>query len=118
MKVLEYVSKVVDSICAMPKLTFTKTKQPDQGKVSFKVTLGVMPDYSFSGKGLRLDGVTDGKPAANAGLKAGDIVIKIGEYEIGDIQQYMKALGKFNKGESTDVEVLRGKEVIKKRVTF
>jgi S1-C subfamily serine protease len=65
-----------------------------------------------------LDGVTDGKPASVAGFKTGDIVIKIGNFEINDIQEYMKALSNFSKGQTTDVEVMRGKEVIKKSVTF
>jgi len=117
-KVLDYIVNIIDALSQIPKLEFSKTRQPDQAKVSFKVTLGVMPDYSYSGKGLRLDGVTDGKPASVAGFKTGDIVIKIGNFEINDIQEYMKALSNFSKGQTTDVEVMRGKEVIKKSVTF
>ena len=45
----------------------------------FKVTLGVVPDYMYDGKGMRIDGVTDGKPAAKAGLKVGDVVVKLGD---------------------------------------
>jgi hypothetical protein len=26
--------------------------------------LGVVPDYLYDGKGMRIDGITDGKPAA------------------------------------------------------
>ena len=78
---------------------------------SFKVTLGVVPDYAYSGEGMRIDGVTDGKPAAKAGLKAGDVVVKLGDHRITDMMSYMKGLGRFTKGEQTVVIVLRdGKE--------
>ena len=40
----------------------------------FTVSLGIMPDYAFSGNGVKVDGVTDGRPAQKAGIKAGDII--------------------------------------------
>ncbi len=94
------------------KLPFTKTKDPSPGKTRFKVTMGVMPDYSFSGKGLRVDGVTADRPAAKAGLLRNDIVTKLGDWEINDINDYMSALGKFNKGDKTKVVFLRGTETL------
>lgn len=100
------------------KLPFTKTKDPSPGKTRFKVTMGVMPDYSFSGKGLRVDGVTADRPAAKAGLLRNDIVTKLGDWEINDINDYMSALGKFNKGDKTKVVVLRGIETITSEIEF
>ncbi|MBK9318562.1 MAG: PDZ domain-containing protein [Bacteroidetes bacterium] len=84
----------------------------------FKVTLGVVPDYAFEGEGMRIDGVSDGKPAAKAGLLAGDIVKQIGDHKVLDMMSYMKALGKFNKGEKATVTLLRGKEEKKIDVEF
>lgn len=75
---LEYISELINETLNQPKLTFSKTASPTSTKTSFKVTLGVMPDYSFEGKGLRIDGVTDGKPASKAGLTKGDVVIELG----------------------------------------
>ncbi len=100
------------------KLPFTKTKDPSPGKTRFKVTLGVMPDYSFSGKGLRVDGVTADRPAAKAGLLRNDIVTKLGDWEINDINDYMSALGKFNKGDKTKVVFLRGAETLTSEIEF
>ncbi len=116
--VLHYIIKIVNATDGLPKMQFLKTRNPDTGKASFKVTMGVMPDYAFEGKGLRIDGVTDNKPAFNAGAKKGDIVIKMGETEVNNIQDYMKGLSEHKKGDTVDVKVLReGKEVILK-VTF
>ncbi len=67
---------------------------------------------------MRIDGVTDGKPAANAGLEAGDIVIQLGEIKVLDMMSYMKALGKFKKGDTTKVKVKRGSQEVEKDITF
>jgi len=116
--VLEYVVRLINATSSNEKLKFLKTRNPDTGKSTFKVTMGVMPDYAYEGKGLRIDGVTDGKPAANAGLKKGDIVTKLGDTEIKDIQEYMKALSKNKKGDTVPVKVLRDGKEIELKVTF
>jgi len=109
-KVLEYIITLVEKTYRYPKLKFQKTRNPDTGKGGFKVTMGVMPDYTYEEAGLRIDGVTDGKPASKAGILKGDVVKKLGDFEVKNIQDYMKALGNFKKGDKTKVEVLRGKE--------
>ena len=103
------------------KLAFTKTKDEDTRKAAaFKVTLGVMPDYVYQGKGMRIDSVIGGRVADKGGLKDGDIVIQIGDVEVSDIYKYMEGLAKFKKGEKAKVTVLRGKKQKKvtKEVTF
>ena len=77
-----------------------------------------MPSYTSDGNGLRIDGVTEGKPGQKAGIQTGDIVIQMGEFEIKDIQNYMEALGKFEKGQTIPVKVKRGEEVITLTVVF
>ncbi|MGZ4036035.1 MAG: PDZ domain-containing protein, partial [Bacteroidia bacterium] len=84
----------------------------------YKVTLGLMPDYTFEGKGMRVDGVTDGKPAFKAGIKTGDVVLQIGEKKVGNLNEYMKALGTMKKGDTVEVIVLRDGKEIKINVTF
>lgn len=100
------------------KLNFVKTKDISPGKMRFKVTLGVMPDYSFSGEGMRIDGVTPDRPAAAAGLLRDDVVIQIGDFPVKDMMGYMSALGKFEKGETVPVTVLRNRSTYIVNVTF
>ena len=116
--VLDYIARVVEATCTFPKMEYSETKQPQNQARSFKVTMGVMPDYAFDKKGMRIDGVTDGKPAAKAGLKAGDIIMKIGDMDIADVYTYMDALGKLKKGDATKVTVQRGAESLVFDVTF
>lgn len=117
-KVLDVVIQVVKGLDSSRKLTFQQTKANEDNTPRFKVTLGIMPDYTFEGEGLRADGVTDGKAASKAGLLKGDIIIGMGDMEIKDIQDYMKGLAKFKKGDSTTVRVKRGEEEKKLDVTF
>lgn len=116
--VVEYIYTLVNSLDKKKKLTFTKTKDESQTRMAFTVTLGVMPDYLYDGKGMKLDGVKDGKPGQIAGLMKGDIIIRMGELEVPDMQAYMKCLTLFKTGQTVEVVFLRdGKEMIKK-VTF
>lgn len=106
-QVIEFIIRVIEETEKLPKLAFTPTKNSEEVKTTFKVTLGIMPDYTFEGKGVRADGVTDGKPAGKAGMKAGDVIIQLGENSVSSMQDYMKALSFFSKGDSTKVKVLR-----------
>lgn len=117
-EVLEYIAALIEKTYSYPKLTFSKTRNPDMGKSAFKVTMGVMPDYTYEGEGLRIDGVTDNRPAAKAGVLAGDVVKKLGDMEVKNIEDYMKALSKFKKGDSTKVQVLRKNEIKEFDLTF
>ncbi len=100
------------------KLEFIKTKEEEKKSARFTVTLGVMPDYLFQGDGMKIDGVTDGKPASKAGIEKGDVVVKMGKIEVTDMYTYMDALSKFKKGDKTKVYVKRGEKVIKKKIVF
>jgi len=101
------------------KLNFLTTKNKSMSSArSFKVTMGIMPSYTSNETGLKVDGVTEGKPAQKAGVLTGDVIIQIGELQIKDIQAYMEALGKFQKGETVPVKLKRGNEVLTLNVTF
>jgi len=81
-------------------------------------TLGIIPDHAWGGKGLRIDGVTEGRPAWKGGLEAGDIITKMGEFEVTDIMSYMKALSNFEKGQTIEIRYLRGDEELSTSITF
>ncbi len=116
--VLNYIIATIEKTYRYPKLKFTKTRVPDTGRSSFKVTMGVMPDYTFEGEGLHVDGVTDGKPASKAGVLKGDVVVRLGTNKVKNMQDYMKALSSFKKGETTEVEVLRDGRSMVMPITF
>lgn len=117
-KVLRYIVSIVDSLQAAPKLAFAQTRVKQQTGHSYKVSLGVMPSYSYSGKGLKVDAVTAGRAGAKAGLQDGDVVVKIGQTDIADIQAYMEALSKLKAGDTVPVRVLRGDKPVELTVVF
>lgn len=119
--IVKYMLTVITLADGRGKLVFMKTKEPpvsSKNTIKPRVTLGVIPDYSSAGEGMRIDGVSEGKPAAAAGLKAGDIITQIGEYKIVDIQSYMSALGHFKSGDQAKVKVKRGNTLVEMNVTF
>jgi aminopeptidase YwaD len=119
LQVVKYIYHIIETTDKKGKLSFTKTREMAMGsKTTFKVTLGIMPDYTFGGTGVRADGISEGKVAQKAGIKAGDILIQLGEYTFTDVQTYMEILAKFNKGDATKVKVKRGKEELVFDIVF
>ncbi len=115
-----FIGHLIIKTSLQDNLTFTATKDEtkDNAASNFKVTLGVMPDYLYSGDGLKLDGTKEGRPGAKAGLKAGDIILQMGKFEIKDIYAYMNALGNFNPGDKTEVTYERDGKKQKTTVVF
>lgn len=99
---------------------FLTAGNPHSGATTsnFKVTLGIMPDYSYSGKGLKIDGVSKARPAEKAGIQAGDIITSLAGEPIGTIYDYMEILGKHEKGETVEAVVQRGAEMKTVKITF
>jgi hypothetical protein len=113
------VLRVVDAMNGKGKLPFLKTRETQTtSSARFSVSLGVMPDYTYSGNGLRIDGVIDGRAAQKAGLKTGDIVLQLGDHKITSMEAYMQALSKFKKGDKTTVTFTRGAETLSADVQF
>ncbi|MDA0313844.1 MAG: M28 family peptidase [Bacteroidetes bacterium] len=116
-KVVRYISRLIAQLDGESKLAFTKTKDSSDSP-RFTVSMGVVPDYLYDGKGMRVDGVSEGKPAQAAGLQKGDIVIQLGDSTINDMMGYMRALSIFKKGDSTQVVVERVGQKISVKVKF
>ena len=118
LEVIKYIYHVIEETNKMGKLAFSKTREPKMEGKRFTVSLGIMPDYTFSGKGVRADGIIDGKIAQKAGIQAGDVIIKLGDNSFSDINSYMTVLSKFKKGDPTTVTVIRGKDVLTFNIIF
>jgi len=117
-RILSLVARIVRDVDGAEKrLTFTATKsEPGPRTGGFRVYLGTIPNYADSSNGLLIDGVRDDSPAAKAGLKAGDRVVKIGTQEIRNVQDYTYALGEMKAGQEYVFEVLRGNDRVTLKV--
>ena len=116
-QVVRYISRLITRLDETPKLAFTKTKDSSDTP-RFTVSMGVVPDYLYDGKGMRVDGVSEGKPAQAAGLLKGDIVLQLGDSTVQDMMGYMRALSVFQKGDSTKVLVERAGKKIEAKIKF
>ncbi len=114
----DYIFNIISDLDDNGKLTFRKTKNESEETPRFKVGLGVVPDYLFDGKGMRIDGTREETPAFNAGLMKGDIVVRLGDSTVTDMMSYMRALSVFDKGDEADITVKRGEEIIETKVKF
>ena len=119
LKIISHIGQVIVDKDDEGKLAFTKTREAQTTtSARFSVSLGVMPDYTYSGTGMRIDGVTPGRAAEKAGLKAGDVILRIGDHDVTAMESYMQALGKFKKGDKTTVKFKRGETIMEAPVEF
>ena len=118
LQIANYIHGIISEVNSPKKIVFTKTVNESDSTPRFKVTLGVVPDYLFDGKGMRIDGISENRPAQKAGLQKGDIVVQLGEHEVVDMKAYMRALSKFENGDKTTVKVDRNGEIVEADITF
>ena len=115
LKIIEYVADItryIDQNSKRPTYTVAKSSSMGGGRSGgFNVSLGTVPSYA-EGKedGLLLDGVRDESPAAKAGIKAGDKIIKMAGREVRNISDYVFVLGEMKAGEEYEIVVMRGTE--------
>lgn len=120
-KMLDMTVNVIDYLNTQsekPGFIKVQVEKKEETNRGFRVTLGVIPDYSSTKEGLEITGVKAGGIAETAGLTGGDVITKLGQYEIKNIYDYTDALGKFKPGEETEVVYLRGTEEKKVTITF
>jgi Peptidase family M28/PDZ domain len=114
----DYIYDIINDLDDNGELAFRKTKNESEETPRFKVGLGVVPDYLYDGKGMRIDGTREDTPAFAAGLQKGDVVLKLGDSTITDMMSYMRALSVFDNGDEADIIVKRGEEKIETKVKF
>ncbi len=68
---------------------------------------GSIPDFSGMAEGYAIQGVAPESPAEKAGLKAGDVIVKIGESSIGGLDDFDLVLRKHQAGQQIQVTILR-----------
>ncbi len=101
------------------KLPFLKTHDVPMGTTArFSVTLGIMPDYTFTGNGVRADAVSDHRPAQKAGLAAGDVITALGTFAVTSLESYMQALSQYKRGDTTTVSFTHDNQQLQRPLVF
>ena len=118
-KIISFVQRLLESADSQGKIAFTKPAVlTPNASLPFTVSLGVVPDNTYKGKGFKIGGVTPKRLADKIGLKAGDVLLQLGDYEIKEMKSYMQALSMFKQGDTTRLVVLRGSEQKSVEVQF
>ncbi|WP_337865268.1 M28 family peptidase [Ignavibacterium sp.] len=112
--ILMYIHSVATEIVNRDiKPDYLAVERKDTGRMTgSRVWIGTIPDFAGEVDGYKLGGVTEGSPAALAGLKAGDIIIKFGEKKISNIYDFTYAIGNYKPGDKVKVVVKRAEEEI------
>ncbi len=119
LKIIYFIKQLIENDKQHEKIAFTKTREQSSGSSTrFSVSLGIMPDYTFPGNGVRVDGVSDGRPAKKAGISTGDVIRQLGDFKTSSVESYMQALSKFKKGDKTNVIILRGETELVYEIIF
>jgi aminopeptidase YwaD len=111
------VAREVGDADKRPTYMQAKTDAATGRSMSFRVYLGTIPNYAEGGEGLKLDGVREGSPAEKAGLRAGDVIVRLAGREVKNVYDYTYALGEMKAGQEYEVEALRGGERLKLKIT-
>jgi Zn-dependent M28 family amino/carboxypeptidase len=109
-EIATYASDLVAALATRPdRPTYVSKPRPVVATGS-RASLGTIPDMASSPGGVRLRGVVDGGPAATAGIQAGDVILRIGEFDVKNLYDMQNALAQHKPGDVVTIVVRRGEE--------
>lgn len=118
-QIIKLIEEIITAANLQGKLAFSKTREVQTAtSTRFSVSMGIMPDYTFSGAGVRVDGVSENRPAKKAGIQTGDVIVQLGDFSTTSMDTYMQALAKFKKGDKAKVKYKRGNDTLETEVEF
>ena len=124
-RVTNFTVGLVTALANRPtRLTPVEVPPPAHGTTTaasmpaYGTYLGTIPDMTDNPGGVRLLGVRAGSPAEKAGLRGDDIITRIGDSEVPDLQAMTNALRSHEPGDTVDIVVRRGNQVTTVRATL
>jgi hypothetical protein len=115
-RVAELALRTAQSLAALEtRPPYVKVAEPARplsgtGGTGYGAWFGSIPDMGEEVHGVKFAGVTEGSPAARAGLKAGDILVEFAGKPIKNLYDMTYVLREHKPGEEVVVTVLRGAE--------
>ncbi len=121
-KLLDLIAEVAAQLCSEPERPqYVRVKEPENphagsiagsSKSGYGPEFGSVPDFAEIPNGVRFADIRPGTPAAQAGLKAGDILVEFDGKPIGNLYDFTYALRSKKPGDMVTVKVLRGTETV------
>ncbi|MEO6434445.1 MAG: M20/M25/M40 family metallo-hydrolase, partial [Tepidisphaeraceae bacterium] len=124
-QVVDFAVDLIAQIAAAPRQAYVEASDASPLRIGSpgggtRVTLGVVPDYSSfeDGGGVRISGTTPGTPAAGAGLKAGDVIVRFDDRKLDTLQGLSDVLARSKAGQKVKLGIMRDKQAIEIEVTL
>jgi aminopeptidase YwaD len=89
---------------SLPSRRPTEAQSDERGLSTY---LGSIPEYGVNSAGVQLAGVMEGSPAALAGLRPGDVIVRLADKKIQNIEDLTAALGAQKPGDEVEIVALR-----------
>jgi hypothetical protein len=112
--VVDFAARLATALGNRPAALTFVDQAPPQAHTGTAVTagygayLGTIPDMTDNPGGVSLSGVRSGSPAERAGLRAGDIITRIGTHDVPDLQAMTDALREHKAGDVVEIRIRRG----------
>jgi hypothetical protein len=122
--VARLTERLVVAVDSGPRLTYQKGQSAPLARGdsrSFNAALGTIPDYAGppDGRpGVLLSGVRPGSAAEQAGLRRGDVLVRLGAHLVRSVEDLMYALNASRPGETVSAVIRRDGREVDVRVTF
>ncbi len=117
-KLMGLIARSVATAADAPPYVAMEAPKSQGARSGMRAYLGTIPDYAQGDvKGVKLSGVSPIGPAAKAGVKAGDIIIKLAGKEITNIYDYTYVMGDLKIGKPTAITVQRGGKEVEMKIT-
>ena len=120
-QVADFAAGLIRLLDGRPRLTFVDVAPPPPPVAASgrgRPSLGTIPDMAEEPGGVRLSGVRAGSPADSAGMRAGDILVGIGQSTIANLQDFQDALMTHSAGDRVEIRYRRGDQLIRVMVTL
>jgi hypothetical protein len=120
-KLLDMIAEVGSRLreeAERPQFVRVKETHPHAGAAAgssrsgYGPDFGSIPDFAEIPNGVRFADIREGSPAAEAGLKAGDILVEFDGKPIANLYDFTYALRSKKPGDRVSVKVLRGNEPV------
>jgi hypothetical protein len=119
-RIAKFAQGLIEELLKVDKIDYVKvemSKSMSAGTKGFSVYLGTIPDYVAEVEGVRLSGVRTGAPADKAGLKEGDVIIKLAGKDIKNVYDYTYVLGDLQPDKTVEIIILRGGKQVTLNIT-
>ncbi len=126
-QIVNFAADCLDQLQTAPKAAYidkfdgeaVQLGGPGSGPQADAVALNIMPDMAQGdNKGMKVAGVTANGAAAKAGIQAGDVLTKIGNQRIDNVEDLQTAYNQFKPGDKAKAVIERDGKTITVEVTF